>query len=97
MNDAERLIWGKYLSVAATSRRMELEALDKLLNEMGKPILEAKAPEKPTEAQFNGLKWTQKEGTKGAYEQAQNDGSENFAKTDIDGSIRQISIKKALE
>ena len=78
MNDEDRLIWGKYLSAVATSRRMELEALDELLNEMGKPILEAEKAEKPTEAQFNGLGWTTKEGTRGNYEQAENDSSPEF-------------------
>ena len=78
MNDDERLIWGKYLSTVATSRRQELTALDELLNELGKPILEATAPTKPTEQQFNAPNWTQKEGSKGIYEQAQNDGSESF-------------------
>ena len=78
MNDDERLIWGKYLSTVATSRRQELEALDELLNEIGKPILEATKTEKPTEAQFNGLGWTLKKGTRGDYEQAENNKTENF-------------------
>ena len=79
MNDQDRLIWGRYLSVVATSRRMELEALDELVNEIGKPILEeTKAVEKPTETQFNGLGWTLKKGARGDYEQSENDNSEAF-------------------
>ncbi|TRZ48414.1 MAG: hypothetical protein D4S01_10355 [Dehalococcoidia bacterium] len=59
----------------------------KLLEESKKVVdaateeLEKHAPkdeEKPTETQFNAPNWTQKEGSKGVYEQAQNDGSENF-------------------
>jgi hypothetical protein len=52
----------------------------KLLEE-SKRIMEAEEPkkaEKPTETQFNAPNWTQKTGTKGAYEQVENDGSENF-------------------
>jgi hypothetical protein len=69
LNDEERLIWGKYLSTVANSRRQELEALDELLNEIGKPILEARPVQKPTEQQFNGLKWITVQGKKAPYEQ----------------------------
>ena len=34
--------------------------------------------EKPTEAQFNDLSWTLKKGTRGDYEQSENDNSEAF-------------------
>jgi len=79
MNDDERLIWGRYLSAVANSRRQELEALDELLNEIGKPFTEAPTKaEKPTEGQFNGLNWVTKKGTKGDYDQTANDGSPEF-------------------
>jgi hypothetical protein len=78
LNDEERLIWGKYLSTVANSRRQELEALDELLNEIGKPILEARPVQKPTEQQFNSLQWTTKTGTRGDYQQIENDKSQEF-------------------
>jgi len=65
VNDEERLIWGKYLSVVATSRRQELEALDELLNEIGKPILGEEQPKN-----FDSLVYVVKTGGKGDYEQA---------------------------
>ena len=77
MNDDERRAFGKYLSSVATAKKQELEAIDELLSELGKPILAA-APRKATPEQFDSLKWTTKEGTKGNYEQARNDNSENF-------------------
>jgi hypothetical protein len=63
MNDDERLIWGKYLSAVANSRRQELEALDELLNEIGKPVLDAK------ELQYDIMKvvTVQAQGSKGPY------------------------------
>ena len=39
---------------------------------------ETESSKKPTEAQFNGLKWNQKEGTRGIYEQIENDNSQEF-------------------
>jgi len=39
---------------------------------------EIKDSKKPSDAQFNGLKWVQKEGTRGAYDQTENDKTENF-------------------
>jgi len=78
MNDDERLIWGKYLSAVATSRRQELEALDELLNEIGKLIMEVQPVQKPTEQQFNSLQWTTKTGTRGDYQQIENDKSQEF-------------------
>jgi len=35
--------------------------------------------EKPTETQFNSLQWTTKEGTKGNYQQTEDDSSEDFS------------------
>ena len=67
MNDEDRLIWGKYLSAVATSRRMELEALDELLNEMGKPILEAEKAERTTQSEIDSLKRTEQSSSKGTY------------------------------
>jgi len=69
LNDNERLIWGKYLSAVATSRRMELEALDELLNEIGKPIIEEEPKaEKPSLEEINSLKSTEKTSSKGQYQ-----------------------------
>ena len=57
----------------------EKEDWENLINVLGKPILEESTKaDKPTEAQFNGLGWTVKKGTRGDYEQAENDNSEAF-------------------
>ncbi len=80
MNDDERLIWGKYLSVVATSRRQELEALDELLNELGKPIMDAATKaEKPTLEEINSQKWTDKTSDKGAYQTTSKKDNQNSA------------------
>jgi len=69
MKDEERLIWGKFLSVVATSRRQELEALDELLDELGKPFTEEEPKaEKPTLEEVNFQKWTDKTSEKGPYQ-----------------------------
>jgi len=39
---------------------------------------EIKEETKPTETQFNGLGWTTKEGTRGSYQQIENDKSQEF-------------------
>jgi len=71
MNDNERLIWGKYLSAVATSRRMELEALDELLNELGKPIMEEEPKaEKPSLEEIGSLRYVDKTSDKGPYKTA---------------------------
>jgi len=48
------------------------EALEQLTPE------EIRKDVKPAEAQFNSLNWTEKEGAKGAYQQATNDNSPEF-------------------
>ena len=78
MDDKERQLFGRYLSERANALRQELEAIDELVNELGKPFTEATPTEKPIETQFNGLNWTTKEGTRGNYEQTANDNSEAF-------------------
>ena len=71
MNAEERLIWGKYLSAVANSRRQELEAIDELLNELGKPIMEtATKAEKPTLEEIGSLRYVDKTSDKGPYKTA---------------------------
>jgi hypothetical protein len=69
LKDEERNALGKYLTARANGIREELEAIDELLNELGKPILEARPVQKPTEKQFNGLTWITVQGKKAPYEQ----------------------------
>jgi len=90
MNDDERLIWARYLSTVATSRRQELEALDELLNELGKPIMEtATKAEKPTLEDISSLKYVDKTSDKGPYKTA--------SKTDNQNSVAFQKIQKYLE
>ena len=70
--DEERQLLGKYYAAKANLLRQEIEALDELLNELGKPILEARPVQKPTEQQLNGLKWITIQGKKAPYEQTGN-------------------------
>jgi len=70
VNDKDRIIWGKYLSAVANSRRQELEALDELLNELGKPIMEATKAEKPTLEDVGSLIYVDKTSDKGPYKTA---------------------------
>jgi len=79
MDDSERLIWGKYLRAVATSRRMELEALDELLNEIGKPILEAKTPE----YNLKKIKTIPAEGPNGIYQKASQADNQNNSDFDL--------------
>jgi hypothetical protein len=78
MNDELRDALGQLVSNRIQRNLADNEDLANVLNVLGKPILEAKPVQKPTEQQFNGLGWVTKEGTRGAYEQAENDKSENF-------------------
>ena len=83
MNNQEKIlaeILAQYLATKATSIRQELEAINESMNELGKIVLgeEPEKKQKPTEAQFNGQNWITKHGTKGDYQQVENDKSENF-------------------
>jgi len=89
VNEEERLIWGKYLSSVANSRRQELEALDELLSELGKPILEATKAEKPTSEEIDSQKWTDKTSDKGAYQ--------TTSKTENQNSLAFQKLQKYLK
>jgi hypothetical protein len=78
MNDELRDALGQWISNRIQHNLAENEDLTNVLNVFGKPILEAKPNEKPTEQQFNGLDWVTKEGTRGAYTQTENNNSEAF-------------------
>ena len=73
-------ILAKYLAAKAASIRQELEGIDESLSELVKIVLgkEPEKTQKPTEAQFNGQNWITKHGTKGDYQQVENDKSESF-------------------
>ena len=79
MNDELIQAFGEYLAVEIQTNLQKNEAAQNLLNVLGKPILEESTKaDKPTEAQFNGLGWTKKKGTRGDYQQSENDNSEAF-------------------
>jgi hypothetical protein len=80
MNQEEREAIAEFVVTICNANRQINEAGDHLINVLGKPILEAEKEEsqKPTEDDFNALNWITKQGTKGDYQQVENDGSSAF-------------------
>ena len=79
LTDEERAAKGKFVTAILNAFRDIITEGDEYLNVLGKPILETPTKaEKPTEPHFNGLGWTLKKGTKGNYDQVENDGSPEF-------------------
>jgi len=68
---------------------MELEALDELLNEIGKPIMEATKAEKPTIEEFSSLRYVDKTSEKGVYQTTN--------KTDNQNSLAFQKLQKYLK
>jgi hypothetical protein len=67
-----------FKDLKATTLSLQKEGL---LIEESKKVAEAEEPkeaEKPTEAQFNGFNWVIKTGTRGDYQQIENDKSQEF-------------------
>jgi hypothetical protein len=54
------------------------QAADALNEEIEKHAPPEVKTEKPTEAQFNSFQWTTKTGTRGDYQQIENDNSQGF-------------------
>ena len=85
MNEEERNVFAQYAVRRIQNILQEKEDLENLVNVLGKPILEAEKPvttvtgdKKPTEVQFNAPNWVTKEGSKGNYQQVENDKTETF-------------------
>ena len=68
MNEEIFNAWSKLLVTMANNRRDELTDIDELLNAIGKPILEAKKTEQPTQQEIESLKNVEKVSSKGPYQ-----------------------------